>query len=69
MEGVGQGGGWGGFFILCICKYSGTPSIRSPMGQKTLAVLRGDRTIEGFSTRKCMVVFAGCPKKVAIITM
>ena len=28
--------------------YSGTPLIRSPMGQTNLAVLRGDRIDEGF---------------------
>ena len=43
--------------------YRGTPLIRSPMGQKTLAVLT-----RVFFTRKCMAVFARRPKKVAVIT-
>ena len=39
-------------------RYSGTPLIRSPMGQKKLAVLT-----RGFFTRKCMAVFARLPEK------
>jgi len=44
-------------------QYSGTPLIRSQMGQENLAVLTGDRINEGFYTRKCMAVLPGGQKK------
>ena len=45
---IGDGGGGGvrdmgvGVLLYCtyICKYSGMPSMRSPMGQKKLAILK-----------------------------
>ena len=37
---------------------SGTPLIRSPMGQKKLALLTEWPYLRGFFTRKCMAVFA-----------
>ena len=47
--GCGTGGlGGGGFFIVCICKQRGIPLIRSPMGQKNLAVSTGGHIKEGF---------------------
>ena len=46
-----------------IRKYSGTPLIWSLMGQKKIAVLTGDRIIEGFFTRKCMAVLPGGQKR------
>ena len=49
-------------------RYSGTPLIRSPMGQKSLALLTSDGINEGFFTRKCVVVLPGGQKKVAVIT-
>ena len=47
-------------FIFCF--YSGTPLILSPIGQKKLAVLTGDRINKGFFTRKCMAVLPGSQK-------
>ena len=46
--------------MLIFLKYSGTPQIQSPMGQKNLAVLTGDHINEGILTRKCMAIFYGC---------
>ena len=44
--------------------HSGNPLIRSPMGQKNLAVLTGDRINEGFFFYKKMYGrFPGRPKK------
>ena len=49
--------------------YSGTTLVRSPSGQKKLAVpRRGDHINDGFFTRKCMDVFARQTKKGAVIT-
>ena len=49
--------------------YSGTALIRSPVGQKSLAVLTGDRINEIiFFLRKIMVVLLGGRKNVAVIT-
>ena len=65
------------YFIVLTCyqindtngtlNYSGTPLIRSPMRQKNLAVLMGDRINEGFFTIKCMVGLPGGQKKVPLI--
>ena len=49
--------------------YSGRPLIRSPMGQKKVAVLTGDRIKEGIFTRKCRAVWPSGQNKVAVITM
>ena len=70
-----------GFSIFCIYVIRGlhlsatprnnseTPLIRSSMGQKIFCHINGGGGInEGFLTRKCMVVFARRPKKVAVIT-
>ena len=43
------------FLVVLTNRYSGTPLIRSPMGQKRLAVLRVDRIDEVFFTEKCVV--------------
>ena len=61
------------YFIVLTCyqindtngtlNYSGTPLIRSPMRQKNLAVLMGDRINEGFFYNKMYGRFAGRPKK------
>ena len=48
--------------------YSGNPLIRSPIGQKKLAVLTGDRINEGFFYKKMYGRFAWRPKNVVIIT-
>ena len=49
--------------------YRGTPLIRSPMGQKNLAVLTGDHINEGIFTRKCMAIWPSGQNIVAVITM
>ena len=54
------------FILVChqgISSYSGTPLIRSPIGQKNLALLTGDRIKEGFLTRKCTAVLPDGQKK------
>ena len=43
--------------------YSGTPLIRSSMGQKNLAVSTGDRINKGFFYKKMYGHFAEGPKK------
>ena len=48
---------------------SGTPLIRTPMGQKKNGRINGLAVFTRvFFTRKCMVVFARRPQKVAVIT-
>ena len=48
--------------------YSGTPLIWSPMGQKKIDQINRVAVLTRvFLTRKCMVVFAWQPKKVAVI--
>ena len=58
--------------LISCWKYGGTPLIRSPMGQKNLAVLTGDRIDKGFFDKKVYSIqsrqTARRPKKVAVIT-
>ena len=52
--------------MLIFLKYSGTPQIQSPMGQKNLAVLTGDHINEGILTRKFMAILYGCEAGFAV---
>ena len=50
------------FILVChqgISSYRGTPLIRSPIGQKTLALLTGARIKKDFFTTKCTAVLPG----------
>ena len=49
--------------LLLVTTYSGTPLMRSPMGQKKLAVLKDDHVNEGFFYKKMYGRFARRPKK------
>lgn len=50
------------FILVChqgISSYRGTPLIRSPIGQKKLALLTGARIEKDFFTTKCTAVLPG----------
>ena len=49
--------------LLLVTTYSGTPLMRSPMGQKKLTVLKDDHVNEGFFYKKMYGRFARRPKK------
>ena len=58
-------------FLVVLTKkhrYSGTPFIRSPVGQKHLAVFKGDRIKEFFFFTKNVWSICRAAKKVAVIT-
>ena len=49
--------------LQVLSKYSGTPLIRSPLGQKSLAALTGDRINEGFLQENVRLFCRAAKKK------